>query len=76
MGALPKNKITRCERGKRRSGNTPNLLKNPQKTNIPLGKKRLADQILKQFSSLKNQEKKAAIKQNKKSTSRASKKTK
>lgn len=76
MGALPKNKITRCERGKRRSGNTPNLLKNPQKTNIPLGKKRLADQILKQFSSLKNQEEKISKKQDNKSTAKASKKTK
>jgi hypothetical protein len=52
MGALPKNKITRCERGKRRSGNTPNLLKNPQKTSIPLGRQRLADQILKKFKAI------------------------
>ncbi len=27
MGALPKNKITRAERGKRRRGNTPKLRK-------------------------------------------------
>lgn len=28
MAAVPKNKITRVERGKRRKGNTPSLVKN------------------------------------------------
>ena len=28
MAAVPKNKITRVERGKRRRGNTPSLVKN------------------------------------------------
>ncbi len=28
MAAVPKNKITRAERGKRRKGNTPSLIKN------------------------------------------------
>lgn len=39
MGALPKNKITRVERGKRRRGNTPSLKKDPNTTSVPLHKK-------------------------------------
>ena len=39
MGALPKNKITRAERGKRRAGNTPDLKKNIKHTRTPLHKK-------------------------------------
>jgi hypothetical protein len=39
MGALPKNKITRVERGKRRAGNTPSLTKNPKVSSIPLHKR-------------------------------------
>ena len=41
MGAQPKNKITRAERGKRRAGNTPSLKKDPKKTAVPLHKKSL-----------------------------------
>ena len=45
MGALPKNKITRVERGKRRRGNTPKLLKDPRTTQIPTHKQGLVAQI-------------------------------
>ncbi len=38
MGALPKNKITRAERGKRRHGNTPKLKKDTNVTQTPLHK--------------------------------------
>jgi DNA-binding protein HU-beta len=46
MAAHPKNKITRAERGKRRRGNTPKLLKgNPVKT--PIHKKGLFERFAK-----------------------------
>ncbi|HEX7017361.1 MAG TPA: hypothetical protein VF209_00430 [Patescibacteria group bacterium] len=35
MGALPKNKITRRERGKRRAGNTPKLNRDAKVTKVP-----------------------------------------
>lgn len=47
MGALPKNKITRVERGKRRRGNTPSLKKDPKTTTVPLHKKGIVAQFLK-----------------------------
>ena len=47
MGALPKNKITRAERGKRRRGNTPSLTKDPKITTIPAHKKGFVAQFLK-----------------------------
>lgn len=47
MGALPKNKITRAERGKRRRGNTPSLKKDPKVTAVPAHKKRFLAQFLK-----------------------------
>lgn len=46
MGALPKNKITRAERGKRRAGNTPNIEKDPKVTTVPLAKRGLMASIL------------------------------
>jgi hypothetical protein len=46
MGALPKNKITRAERGKRRKGNTPNITKDPKVTAVPLAKRGLLASIL------------------------------
>lgn len=46
MGALPKNKITRSERGRRRAGNTPKLAKDTNVTSIPLSKRGLASSIL------------------------------
>lgn len=45
MGAVPKNKITSAERGKRRSGNRPSLKKNLAQAQVPLHKKGLVAQI-------------------------------
>lgn len=45
MGALPKNKITSAERGKRRSGNRPSLVKNLGHANVPIHKMGLVAQI-------------------------------
>jgi len=50
MGALPKNKITRVERGKRRKGNTPALKKDVKTARTPLHKRGLVAAI---FSKLK-----------------------
>lgn len=47
MGALPKNKITRAERGKRRSGNTPALKKQVSHTRVPAHKQGIVAQIFK-----------------------------
>jgi hypothetical protein len=47
MGALPKNKITRVERGKRRAGNMPALKKDVKVAQVPKAKRNLVDQILK-----------------------------
>jgi hypothetical protein len=47
MGALPKNKITRRERGKRRAGNTPALRKQLSHTRVPAHKQGLVAQIFK-----------------------------
>jgi hypothetical protein len=38
MAAQPKNKITRAERGKRRKGNTPKLVKDAKVNKMPLHK--------------------------------------
>jgi hypothetical protein len=46
MGALPKNKITRAERGKRRAGNTPSLKSDVKVVTIPRHKRGLAASIL------------------------------
>jgi hypothetical protein len=46
MGAHPKNKITRAERGKRRAGNTPSLAKDAKITAVPLHKRGLVASIL------------------------------
>ena len=45
MGAQPKNKITRVERGKRRRGNTPKLTRDWKTAQIPAHKKGLVAQI-------------------------------
>jgi hypothetical protein len=50
MGALPKNKITRVERGKRRAGNTPKLVKDTN-TKAPLHKQGFVAEFL-QFIGL------------------------
>jgi hypothetical protein len=47
MGAVPKNKITRAERGKRRSGNTPDLKKDTKIARTPLHKRGLMAAIFK-----------------------------
>ncbi|MBD3279700.1 MAG: hypothetical protein GF390_03245 [Candidatus Pacebacteria bacterium] len=51
MGAVPKNKITRVERGKRRRGNRPKLTKKAnvvnKKTATPLHKRGLVAAIFK-----------------------------
>ncbi len=52
MGALPKNKITSVERGKRRAGNTPSLKKDRNSV-VPLHKQGLVAQILKKAGILK-----------------------
>ena len=46
MGALPKNKITRSERGQRRAGNTPKLALDTNVTAIPLSKRGLVSSML------------------------------
>ncbi len=45
MGALPKNKITSVERGKRRRGNTPKLKKNPKSSYVLLSRLGLSESI-------------------------------
>jgi len=50
MGAVPKNKITRVERGKRRAGNTPSLKKDARISKTPLHKKGLIAGFLKAIS--------------------------
>jgi hypothetical protein len=47
MGALPKNKITRAERGKRRRGNTPSLKRDANIASVPLHKRGLVASFLK-----------------------------
>ncbi len=45
MTPLPKNKITRAERGKRRQGNTPKLTKNTKVAKVPLHKDKMVQKI-------------------------------
>jgi hypothetical protein len=45
MTPLPKNKITRAERGKRRAGNTPQLRRNPSRAKVPQYKDRLVQKL-------------------------------
>jgi hypothetical protein len=47
MGAQPKNKVTRAERGKRRRGNTPKLKRDTKVTSIPLHKQGFVAQLMK-----------------------------
>ncbi|HOZ03087.1 MAG TPA: hypothetical protein PKX78_01160 [Candidatus Woesebacteria bacterium] len=51
MGALPKNKITRAERGKRRHGNTPKLLKTHKKAQVPMHKRGLTASIARKINT-------------------------
>lgn len=54
MGALPKNKITSVERGKRRSGNSPTLTKQIAHSTVPLHKRGLVAQIRRSMSTSKS----------------------
>lgn len=49
MGALPKNKITRVEQGKRRAGNKAQVKKDPKVTAIPAHKQGLVASMLKKM---------------------------
>lgn len=62
MGAVPKNKITSVERGKRRAGNRPKLKRDVHVAKIPLHKRGLMASFSKLFSSKKSQNKKTATK--------------
>jgi len=53
MGAVPKNKITRVERGKRRAGNTPSLKKDAKVAKTPQHKEGLMASFLKVVSGEK-----------------------
>ncbi len=53
MTPLPKNKITRAERGKRRSGNTPKLVKNAKLAKVPSHKDRLVQKMRLMFTKVK-----------------------
>lgn len=45
MGAQPKNKITRAERGKRRRGNTKKVTKDPAVSTVPQHKQGFMAQL-------------------------------
>jgi hypothetical protein len=45
MTPLPKNKITRAERGKRRAGNTPKLSQDVRRSKIPKHKDRIVQKL-------------------------------
>lgn len=72
MGALPKNKITRSERGKRRAGNTPSLTKQVKHTTVPLHKRGMVNQILQSLGLTDGTAKKTSpLKENKKADKKA-----
>lgn len=73
MGALPKNKITRAERGKRRAGNTPTITKDFRITPVPNHKKGIVDSMFAAIG-LTNAQKNRADRAEEK-TSRAAKKS-
>ncbi|MBD3250188.1 MAG: hypothetical protein GF381_01275 [Candidatus Pacebacteria bacterium] len=49
MGAVPKNKITSVERGKRRAGNRPDLVKDINRAKAPLHKRGLVAQMFRRM---------------------------
>lgn len=53
MTPLPKNKITRAERGKRRAGNTPTLTRNTKTTKVPLYKDKIVAKMKMMFKTEK-----------------------
>lgn len=87
MGAVPKNRITSVERGKRRAGNRPKLRKNLKQAKTPLHKRGLVAQMFKRMgldlkskiksdqAEAKKTSKKSAKKSAKKSTKKKTKKT-
>lgn len=68
MGALPKNKITRAERGKRRAGNTPTITKDFRITSIPNNKKGIVNSIFTAVGLTNSQKNKAEQAESKTST--------
>jgi len=50
MGAQPKNKITRAERGARRKGNTPTLKKDTKVAKVPLHKQGFVASLTKKLN--------------------------
>lgn len=77
MGALPKNKITRVERGKRRRGNSPSLIQDTNTTSIPLHKRGMVADFMKLMgisSSKDTAAKKAAAPKAEKSAKKTAKK--
>lgn len=64
MTPLPKNKITRAERGKRRRGNTPTLTCNSKTAKTPLHKDKVVQKMKMLFKPVKKvdeQEQKAKL---------------
>lgn len=49
MGALPKNKITKVERGKRRAGNKPTITKDSNRASVPLHKRSIVADLKKKM---------------------------
>jgi hypothetical protein len=69
MGAHPKNKITRAERGKRRRGNTPSLKTDFKVVSVPLHKRGLLNSMLVSMGIVKSAEKTPKAEPAKKATS-------
>lgn len=53
MTPLPKNKITRAERGKRRAGNTPTLTRTTKTAKVPLHKDKVVASLKMMFKTTK-----------------------
>lgn len=53
MTPLPKNKITRAERGKRRAGNTPKLCRDSHTVKVPLHKDKVVARMKLMFKPTK-----------------------
>lgn len=62
MGALPKNKITRAERGKRRAGNTPTVTVDVNTHAIPMHKRTLVASMMASMGYTKDAPKKEKVK--------------
>ncbi len=73
MAAHPKNKVTRAERGKRRRGNTPKLLKNKARTATPLYKKGIFSRFVKAVAGAISKPPKKTVKKKVASASKGAK---